>query len=48
MAESPETVANHILAIYGSKIMSVSKQHDKLTVNLAQKSDSGGHLHSQF
>ncbi|KAJ1915487.1 NAD-dependent glutamate dehydrogenase [Mycoemilia scoparia] len=41
MTESPETVANHILAIYGSKIMNASKQHDKLTVNLAQKSEQG-------
>ncbi|KAJ1677942.1 NAD-dependent glutamate dehydrogenase, partial [Spiromyces aspiralis] len=49
MTESPETVANHILAIYGSKIMSASKQHDKLTVNLAQKNNLGAvYIHNSL
>lgn len=37
--ESVETIASHIMALYGAKILSYIKNQDKLTINLERESD---------
>lgn len=45
--ESVETIANHIMALYGAKILAFTKNENVLDINLEKESeDSSVYIHS--
>ena len=45
--ESVETIANHIMALYGAKILAYTKHENVLAINLEKESDdSSVYIHS--
>lgn len=45
--ESVETIANHIMALYGAKILAFTRNENVLDINLEKESeDSSVYIHS--
>lgn len=45
--ESVETIANHIMALYGAKILAYTKHENELDINLEKESETASvYIHS--